>query len=1373
MVCIPRRGRGLRHLSLALGLLAGHGLVAASFGACPQLAAAQADAVRLDLAADARWSEAVPLETLNARRERLRADFARALGGFPERCDLDVQVRGCVTRQGYRVEKLLFTSVPGHHVTAHLFLPDDARSRAPYPAILMPCGHDDEGKASRNHQRAAVIAAQAGFAALLYDPLDQGERLQQGTMAKGNVTGHVNAGLRAHLLGWGFARFRIWDGMRALDVLSARPDIDPRRIGVAGMSGGGTLSAYLFALDDRLAAGCPMGFITNVRSLATGIGPQDCEQIVFGQLTFGLNHLGLMAAAFPRPVCPGFTYEDMFPYAGSLSTWQQAQALYSRHGFADRVDKLECPGKHGWYESEKFGQTVWMRRWLREDPSALPFDREALNARNARQGAADLDYGLADSPEAEVVPGGVMSLPGEKSVYDLLADEADRLVALRTPLTREKVRAALGGMTCGNGGAPGVNRGYWFERGGADELAASCLAWKGENLLAYRVAALIATAKAHVSAHPGERMSLRVAGTEAIVAAHAFYLEPALFLRPEIADPPPSWREAFHNPELPLHFQDVAYGAFRDYDWTDLLDCAQWIAPASAPTAERDVAVFRGELVSPEAIAQAKWRVSSLGVMRVYVNGREVGAADILKPGLTDVLKRRAAFTYDVTELLDHRAGATNRLEAVVAASWWRDQIVNAPGTTPRTTSGFRGLLAYDAPNGVRRLFPTEVSTWRADYTGPVVRATIFDGEAYDARRTADVKTPAVACREFAGVISSAAGGRVMRREDLARVPVRAYVWQGVTEAGTNRFGRVRIVRECVVGMPIELVPGETLVADFGQNIAGVPDFDFAAAAGTTVTAASAEMLNDACGEQARGNDGPAGSVYRANYRAAKSTLSYTFGEQGRSRYTPGFTFFGGRYWSVTATDRVTIHSLRFTPLMSVAREQETLELTTGHPGLNQLISNCVWGMRGNYLSVPTDCPQRDERQGWTGDAQVYSGAAVWNADVRDFLAKWMADMRDGVMTEKEPYPGSFREEAPRGPAGPGGHRIGWSDAGIIIPHRVWRQYGDTTIVRDNWEAMCGYLALLRRTEYRTAKNDYQYADWLSFEKYEQRRWFEKRPPEGESEHEKRQYWDFLGACHRIRDLEMMAEMAQALGREESAARFRAEAAAVRTGCRREHLTAAGLLPPQYDGMQTPALFALATGIVEGEAAKQTGERLLAALRANGHRIQTGFLGTSILLETLTDVVKAPAAAYSVLLNRDFPGWLYSVDQGATTIWERWNSYTREKGFGPVAMNSFNHYAYGAVEGWMVRTMAGIRPGRGGGFTRFSLAPCPDPRVGFVRARYRSPQGEIVSEWRYDDKGVCRWRFAVPTGTTADVVLPDGSRETCAAGAYERVLAVP
>ena len=397
-----------------------------------------------DLAADAAWERLGAPAEIVAYREKLRDGMIAAVGGFPERTPLNAQTVETVKRDGYTIEKVLFESRPRHYVTALVFVPD-AHVAQKCPGVLVTCGHDLNGKGAQGNQRACVVLAKSGFVTIIYDPIDQGERKQLPESKLMSVSGHVNAGLRAHLLGWGAAQFRIWDGIRALDLLASRPDVDATRLGVTGMSGGGTLSSYLNAVDWRYKAACPMGFLTTMRALGDRCGPQDSEQIIHGQLAFGLNHLSLMLMNGGSALCPGFTFGDFFPYFGSMESFRKACAFREREGRGGMIDRFECAGPHGWYESEKQALALWFRRHLAGDEKAWPPDMAALRRIDIGFDYANVDSGLAGTPEGDVLGGkGVMSVPGARSVYDIMKDELTRLEGARGPVTREAVRKVAG-----------------------------------------------------------------------------------------------------------------------------------------------------------------------------------------------------------------------------------------------------------------------------------------------------------------------------------------------------------------------------------------------------------------------------------------------------------------------------------------------------------------------------------------------------------------------------------------------------------------------------------------------------------------------------------------------------------------------------------------------------------------------------------------------------------------------------------------------------------------------------------------------------------------------------------------------------------------
>ncbi len=777
------------------------------------------------------------------------------------------------------------------------------------------------------------------------------------------------------------------------------------------------------------------------------------------------------------------------------------------------------------------------------------------------------------------------------------------------------------------------------------------------------------------------------------------------------------------------------------------------------PEAEDGTACFTKTVTNPKPIAEAWWCVTGLGVFTVSVNGVEVGEEDFLKPGFTHFAKTKYAFCYDVTPLMRTCAGEANDFCGYVSAGWWRDKIVLFRGKR----SAFRAVLLLRHPDGTETRIGTDTTWLASGAAGPVTHAAIFDGEDYDARRRSKKEAYAAAIEntEFNGEILPMAGPPIRLRHDLAMEPVAAYVWQGVEGADEDHFGRVIKARD---GFS-HLSAGETCIIDFGQNCAAVPEFVFSAERGVTLTALPAEMLNDGNGDKARHCDGPGGSAYYAEYRKARTRARYTFAGTGDETYRPRFTFFGGRYLSVTADGPVAIRRARWIPVSSIAAEAETGFLETGDTSINRFIKNVLWGQRSNYLSIPTDCPQRAERLGWTADTQIFAKAACYNADVRDFLRKWMRDMRDSQRPD-----GGFPGVAPVGMIGANEHQFGWADAGIIVPYTVWRHFGDVEIVRENWEAMTRYVALVEEMKFDSPQaREHQWADWLSLEKLETASGrayvsgIKNVPPVKE---DALVLWRYFGACYWLQDARLMAEMAKVSG--DGAVDYRAMANRALSYIRTNFVDPSdGMLIPLFRDMQTPALFALKLGILDEGPARVTRDALLANIRDHGSCLQTGFLGTAMILDVLTDQCDAIDVAYTLLLQHGFPSWLYSVDQGATTVWESWDAYTVAHGFSS-GLRSFNHYAYGAIVAWMYRTVAGIREDpEEGGFRHFVLAPHPDPRMGHCSAHYRSPCGEIESSWRYDSEGKWIWRFAVPANTTATVIVPGESPSDFSAGRHE------
>ena len=811
-------------------------------------------------------------------------------------------------------------------------------------------------------------------------------------------------------------------------------------------------------------------------------------------------------------------------------------------------------------------------------------------------------------------------------------------------------------------------------------------------------------------------------------------------------------------------------------------DVSEWISVVDAPVVTGAVVDgtraadganwFVSTLKNEKKVVSAKWMTSGLGVYELHVNGVTVGK-EILKPGFTHYEKTKRSFTYDITDMLNTKEGAENVLSAQVTPGWWADKIITPGGHDGMIgrKCAFRGVLEVIYSDGTRKLYGTDTTNWKAGIAGPVKHAAIFDGEDYDARELPGYDTPEKLSTpevnyEFKGEILPTCGAEIYLREDLTLTPVKTYTWDTVEGANADEYGKVVVKKEYKAGEKIVLEPGENLVVDFGQNCAAVPSFVFNAEEGTTLTCVVSELLNDGNGAKNRGMDGPEGSVHRLNLRIPDTgmRMTYTFASSDKPvEYHPTCTFFGYRLISVTTTAKVTINSIKSIPVTSISKEMETGTITTGNDLVNKLISNTVWGQRSNYLSVPTDCPQRNERLGWTADTQVFSETGTYFANTRDFFHKWMRDMRD-----TQSPTGAFPGVAPQAQYGamPGDMmRLGWSDAGVIVPWVVWKQFDDEDIVAENWAAMEKLMNHINETKYdhhalAAENSDFQWGDWLSYEPLESCSGTIRMVDENGNHVNRPEtyvYWSYLGASYWAINAGMMRDMARATGRD--AAKYERMEAEARQYLRDTFLNEDGTFKTELlNTMQTPALFALKNRLVDGQAKDAMVARLRQNFKEHDNCLQTGFLGTSILMPTLTENGMADIA-YELLFQRKNPSWLYSVDNGATTIWERWNSYMIDKGMGPQGMNSFNHYAYGVVCEWIWETAAGISADPSEpGFKHIIMKPVPDERLGFVKAEYMSHAGLIKSEWKYEgDKWI--WNFTIPKGATATVTLP-GSEES-------------
>ncbi|MBQ6826319.1 MAG: family 78 glycoside hydrolase catalytic domain [Clostridia bacterium] len=731
-------------------------------------------------------------------------------------------------------------------------------------------------------------------------------------------------------------------------------------------------------------------------------------------------------------------------------------------------------------------------------------------------------------------------------------------------------------------------------------------------------------------------------------------------------------------------------------------------------------------------------RSTALGVYEMYLNGERIGRKvnqktvyDELKPGWTDYTKRVYEIEYDITDICQN----ANLFVAEVSTGWWSGRI--SFGYYGFKNCAFCGEFEITYKDGETQIIATDDS-WETAICGPVMRADFYDGEYYDATiphaySAADYSfTKAAIFSDFKGEIKAHNGPYIRIKPELERIPVCATVYSGTIDNNTD-FGEINIISQKVgIGCEnCELRKGQSLTLDMGQNMVGRPRFKIKAPKGTRIEIFFAEMLNDS-GEKNRGNDGPKGSIYIENYRSALSRLVYITSGEAEEEFSPLHTFYGFRYLEFNTDNDIQILSVKGEVIGSDLEEIGTFECS--HANVNKLYSNVVWGMRSNYLSVPTDCPQRDERIGWTGDTQIFGRAASYMANTASFMHKWLADARDSQIG----FGGAYADVIPRiltpneNTDFQGG--AAWADAGLIVPYTVWLMYNDTDIVAEHYDSMEKYMKFLEQFGFE-GPND-TWGDWLNYEVTDKK---------------------YISVCYYAYDALLMEKFSNILGKTDRALYYKSLKENIIAYWKNKYIKNGELI----FNSQTACLLPLAFDMVEGKEKTNIINKLRLAIENNDYTLSTGFVGTGILCQTLAKVGLYDLC-YNLLLQTKDPSWLYSVNQGATTVWERWNSYTKKSGFGDINMNSFNHYAYGAVAEWFYSGICGIMPlENSAGFSHFILAPTPDMRtflpdgqekITFARASYNSVSGRIESEWKKCDWGF-EYIFTIPSGQTAEIKL--------------------
>jgi alpha-L-rhamnosidase len=695
------------------------------------------------------------------------------------------------------------------------------------------------------------------------------------------------------------------------------------------------------------------------------------------------------------------------------------------------------------------------------------------------------------------------------------------------------------------------------------------------------------------------------------------------------------------------------------------------------------------------AIYRARLYGTAMGIYEATINGKRVGN-DVFAPGWTDYKKRVQYQTYDVTPLLKR---GENAIGIAFADGWYAGHVGLAGRGVYGPTPYVCAQLQIEYMNGETEILGTD-ETWKGTVAGPVVTSDMLMGEVYDARKemtgwdapgfrdtnwtAAEVTTDVAVPRE------AERGAAVRRYEELPTLTVKQ------PKAGSYVF-------------------------DVGQNLVGWARLKVKGPAGVKVTLRFAEMLN------------PDGTIYTTNYRSAKCTDEYILkGDRNGETFEPHFTFRGFRYVEVTGWPEATAPTPKaITGIVVHSNTPRVGTMETSSPMVNQLLKNIDWGQKGNFVSVPTDCPQRDERLGWMGDAQIFVRTATYNRDVAAFFHKWLVDVDDAQSPA-----GAFPDVAPRVAAGEG--TAAWGDAGVICPWTAYIAYGDTRFLSDHYPAMVRWVEYCQKNSKELIRPAAGYGDWLSIK---------ADTPK-----------DLLATAYFAYSTKLTAKAARVLGKQEDAAKFEELFGQIKAAFNKAFVAEDGRVK---GNTQTGYLLALSFDLLPTEKRAAAARHLTEDIASRNNHLSTGFVGVGYLCPTLTETGNM-TMAYRLLNNETFPSWGYSIKQGATTIWERWDGWTHDKGFQDAGMNSFNHYSFGSVGEWLYGSVAGIDtdPAKPG-YKHILIQPQPGGGLTYTRASYDSVRGVIATDWKQEPTRFLL-NVTVPPNTTATVRIPatDASKVT-------------
>jgi alpha-L-rhamnosidase len=780
-------------------------------------------------------------------------------------------------------------------------------------------------------------------------------------------------------------------------------------------------------------------------------------------------------------------------------------------------------------------------------------------------------------------------------------------------------------------------------------------------------------------------------------------------------------------------------GLLGSADWK-----ASWITPnlAEDETKSNPAPLLRRgfSVNAKKKVERARLYASAMGLYELELNGKRVGD-QYFTPGWTAYDFRYQYQTYDVTGMV--KSGA-NCLGATLGDGWFRGHM----GFDGRKQNygkkvALLAQLAITYADGTQEIVGSDGS-WKTA-TGAVLVSDIYDGETYDARlEKSGWSVAGFDDKEWKGVTvmgePKSAGTKASATaatQEPTRMPLAARDKPALPVLVAAAGPAVKKIEE-VKALKVLRTPAGDTVVDMGQNMVGWVKFRVTAPAGTTITLRHAEVLDKA------------GNFYTENLRDAKQTDRYTTRGGGEEAFEPHFTFHGFRYVAVSGWPGEAKPE-DFTGVVVHSAIERTGHFESSSALLNQLEHNIIWGQKGNFVDVPTDCPQRDERLGWTGDAQVFSPTASFNFETVEFYEKWLKDLAldqqdDGAVPHV--IPNVLSHTTRKGDSA----SSGWADVAVVVPWTVYQAFGDRRVLEEQYPSMKAWVEYMRREAgdkylYNTG---FTFGDWLAFATTD------SDYPGATTDK------DFIQTAYFARSTELLAKTAAVLGKKEDAAEYAALEEKIKGAFLREFVTPNGRLS---SNTQTAYTLALTFDLLPQSMRPEAADRLAADVRKFGH-LTTGFLGASGLTWALSDSGHMDEA-YLLLNRTEYPSWLYPVTKGATTIWERWDGIKEDGTFQDAGMNSFNHYAYGAIGMWMYSVVAGIgideaRPG----YKHIVIAPRPGGGLTHAKASVESVYGLVASGWEIVD-GKLKLKVEVPANATATVKMPGGKVEEVGSGDWE------